>query len=76
MMKKWSGLRLFFNCLGLSTLGAALFLESLILVSLFERGYFTGIEQNMAVLYSEAVLAAFAVAYLLHLVWRFVVSLS
>jgi len=75
-MRRWSGLRLLFHCLGLSAMGAALFLEGLVLISIFEHGYFTGIEQNMTVLYSETILAAFGTAYLLHLVWRFVASAS
>jgi hypothetical protein len=59
---------------GLSILGAALFLQSLVLSGILERGYFMGIEQNLAVLYSEIFLTALAITYLVYLFWRFVVS--
>jgi hypothetical protein len=59
---------------GLSILSAALFLQSLVLSGILERGYFMGIEQNLAVLYSEIFLTALAITYLVYLFWRFVVS--
>lgn len=73
-MRKSSGLGLFFHSLGLSTIGAALFLEGLVLSSILEHGYFSGIEQESVIVYSELFLLAFSLAYLCYLVWRFVVS--
>jgi hypothetical protein len=74
IIRKNFKLRLFLHCVGLSILGAALFLQSLVLSGILERGYFMGIEQNLAVLYSEIFLTALAITYLVYLFWRFVVS--
>ena len=74
MLRKWSELGVLFNCLGLSTLGAAMTLEFMVLSGILTHGYFSGIEQNSAIVYSEVVLAAFGALYLLYLVWRFISS--
>lgn len=66
-------LRLLFHCSGLSALGAALYLQSLVLSGIFENGYFMGIEQNFAVLSFELFLTAFGIAYLAYLVWFVVI---
>jgi cytochrome c biogenesis factor len=67
-------LRLFFHCLGLSALASAVFLQTQVIGSIIENGYFRGIEQNLAVLYFEMLLTAFAVAYCGFLILHFVVS--
>ena len=58
---KNSGIRLFLHALGLSALGASLFLELSVFSSIFQHGYFRAIEQNMVVLYSEIFLSGCAV---------------
>ena len=70
--RKETRLRLLFHCIGLSTLGSALFLQGLVLTSIIENGYFRGIEQNPFILYSEVLLMAFGIAYCVFLVWHFV----
>jgi hypothetical protein len=67
-------LRIVFHCLGISVLGAALFLQSSVLSGIFTQGYFVGVEKNPIVLYSEMFLTAMAFAYLVYLLWRFVIS--
>jgi hypothetical protein len=60
--------------LGLSSLSAAIFLQSLVLSNIIERGIFMGIEHDIAVLYSEIFLTVLAITYLIYLFWRFIVS--
>ena len=74
MIRKNFGLRLFLHCMGISSLGAAIFLQSLVLGGILERGIFIGIEQNIIILYSELFLTALAITYLGYLFWRFIVS--
>ena len=73
-LKRHSKLRLLFHCSGLSALGAALYLQSLVLSGIFENGYFMGIENNIPVLTFELFLTAFGIAYLFYLVWFVVIQ--
>jgi len=65
---------LLFHSLGLSALGAALYLQNSVFSGILLQGYFRGIEQNVAVLAFEVFLDAFAVVYFGYLFWRFVLS--
>ena len=62
------------NCMGLSCLGSALFLQSIVIAGIFQNGYFRGIEQNLAVLLFEACITVFGVAYFGYLFVRFIIS--
>ena len=67
-------LRLLFHCLGLSSLGSALFLQSTVFTSILKNGYFRAVEQNPFVLYSEVVLTGCAIAYFGYILVRFLSS--
>jgi hypothetical protein len=58
--------------MGLSSLGAALYLQSSVINGIVLQGYFRGIENNFAILSFEVFLEAFAVVYFVYLFWRFV----
>jgi len=49
--------------LGLSSLGAALFLEILVLTGIAQHDYFVGSENNLAILALELFLTFFGMAY-------------
>ena len=53
----------FLHLFGLSCLGGAVFLELLVLSDIIRRGYFLGVEPNLAVALFELSLAACAAAY-------------
>jgi hypothetical protein len=53
----------FLHLFGLSCLGGAVFLELLVLSDIIRRGYFLGVEPNLAVAFFELALAACAAAY-------------
>jgi hypothetical protein len=67
-------LRLFFHCLGLSSLGGAIFLQSLVFSGIVAHEIFIGVEHNIAILYSELFLTVLAITYLGYLFWRFIIS--
>jgi hypothetical protein len=67
-------LRVLVHGLGLSSLGSALFLQSLVFSSILQNGYFRGIENNSAILTAEIVLTGFAIAYFGYMFIRFVFS--
>jgi hypothetical protein len=67
-------LRVLVHGLGLSSLGSALFLQSLVFSSILQNGYFRGIEQNHFILTSEIALTGFAIAYFVYMFIRFVFS--
>ena len=69
--QKWHVL---LHTFGLSSLGGALFLQSLVFTSIVTRGYFQGIEQNSSILFSEIALTAFAIAYFAYLYANFIIS--
>ena len=73
-VRKSFRLRLVLHCFGISILGAALFLQSSVLSGILEQGYFIGTERNPLVLYSEVLLTAMAITYLVYLIWRFIIS--
>lgn len=62
------------NCMGLSCIGSALFLQGSVITGIIQNGYFRGIEQNPIVLWLEAGLTAFGAAYFAHMFVRFIVS--
>jgi len=62
------------HSLGLSSLGGALFLQSIVFASILTHGYFQGIEQNPTVLFSEIALTVFAIAYFAYLYANFIIS--
>jgi hypothetical protein len=57
------GIRLVFHILGLSCIGGAVFLQSLVFSGIVLQGYFMAVEQNVAVLTIEIALTAFALLY-------------
>ena len=68
--RKISKQNMFFHSLGLSALGAALFLQFLVLSDILLNGYFRGVEENSAILSFELFLAAVAAIYLCYLFWN------
>jgi len=60
--------------LGLSSLGGALFLQTLVFSSILQNGYFRGIEHNQFILNSEIALTAFAITYFAYMFIRFIFS--
>ncbi len=65
-------LRFFVHGLGLSSLGSALFLQTLVFLSIRQNGYFRGVEQNGLLLNAEIALTAFAIVYFVYLFVRFI----
>lgn len=64
-------IRFLLHCLGLSSLGAALILQYLVLSNILAYGYFRAMEHNSFILYGELVLTLFAFAYLTYLLQHF-----
>ena len=62
------------NCMGLSCLGSALFLQSIVIAGILQNGYFRGIEQNPIVLLFEAAITIFGITYFGYLFVRFIIS--
>ena len=62
------------HSVGLSSLGGALFLQSIVFTSILTRGYFQGMEQNSCILFSEIALTAFAIAYFVYMYANFIIS--
>jgi len=62
--------KVLFNGLGLGALGAALFLQILVFSDILVRGYFIGIEKNLAILYFEVILTCFVIVYFSYLFWH------
>ena len=67
-------LRVLVHGLGLSSLGSALFLQSLVFFNIFQNGYFRGVEQNRTILNLEIGLTGIAIAYFVYIFIRFVSS--
>ena len=63
-------IRFVFHSLGLSCLGGSIFLQVLVFSGIFQRGYFTAIEQNFTVLTFEIILTGFAVIYFIYIFQR------
>lgn len=51
------------HVLGLSSVAGALFLQTTVLTSIAQNGYFRGVESNRLILSSEIGLTAFAITY-------------
>ncbi len=56
-------LRLFLHTLGISCIGGAVFLQTMVFADIAQRGYFTAIERNPAILTLEVGLTGFGIAY-------------
>jgi len=69
--RKW---RVLIHGLGLSSLGSALFLQATVFTGILQNGYFRGIEQNSAILYTEIGMTSFAAAYFGYMFLRFIIS--
>jgi ABC-type uncharacterized transport system permease subunit len=69
--RKW---RVLIHGLGLSSLGSALFLQATVFTGILQNGYFRGVEQNPAILYTEIGMTSFAVAYFGYMFLRFIIS--
>gem|GEM_PF-1503802 len=52
-----------FHGLGLSCLCCAVFIQVLMLINVFQKGYFIGIEYNPVILFSELTLSFFGTIY-------------
>jgi hypothetical protein len=65
-------LRWFIHGLGLSSLASALFLQGTVFTNILQNGYFRGVEQNSAILYTEIALTGFAVAYFGYMLVKFI----
>ena len=63
-----------FHTLGLSCLGGAIFLQSLVFAGITQQGYFTAVEQNSAILSFEVVLTVFAIIYFVYIYQRLIRS--
>lgn len=67
-------LRVLIHGVGLSSLGSALFLQSTVFTSILKNGYFRGVENNPAILYSEIALTGIAITYFGYMFVRFIFS--
>jgi hypothetical protein len=63
-------IRFVFHSLGLSCLGGAIFLQTLVFADILQHGYFMAVEQNLATLAFEVALTAFAVIYFIYIYQR------
>ena len=66
--------RVVFHSLGLSCLGGAIFLQSLVFADILQHGYFMAVEQNPAILTFEIMLTAFALIYFIYIYQRLIRS--
>jgi hypothetical protein len=69
-----SRIRVIFHALGLSCLGGAIFLQTLVFADIFQNGYFMAVEHNQAILLFEIGLTAFAFIYFGYMYQRFIRS--
>ena len=67
-------IRLAFHSLGLSCLGGAIFLQTLVFTGIAQQGYFMAIEQNTTILTFEVALTAFAIIYFVYIYQRLIRS--
>ena len=75
-MRRRQCVSLFLHGLGLSSFGAALFLQVTVFNGIVERGYFRGVEQNPIALWAEVGLTVFGIVYFSYLSIRLVLSVS
>jgi len=69
-------LKILLHIIGLSTIGSALFLQTLVCTSIIKNGYFRGFEQNQAVIITELALTFFGIVYFAVFYVRFILKLS
>ena len=70
------GIRVIFHMLGLSCLGGAIFLQSIVFAGIARQGYFMAVEQNSTILGFEVVLTAFAALYFVYVYQRLLRSVK
>ena len=68
--------RTLFHTFGLSCLGGAIFLQTLVFADILQHGYFMAVEQNPAILTFEVVLTGFALVYFIYLYQRLMRAVS
>jgi hypothetical protein len=69
-------MRVLFHTLGLSCLGGAIFLQTLVFTDILQHGYFMAAENNPAILIFEVVLTFFALIYFIYIYQRFIRSIK
>jgi len=62
--------------LGLSCIGGAIFLQSLVFAGIAQEGYFMAVEQNAAILLVEMAITAFALIYFFYIYQRLIRSVK
>ncbi len=67
-------LRILIHTMGLSCLGGAMILQTLVFTDIAQQGSFTGVEKNPWILSLELALTAFALAYFIYIYQRFIRS--
>jgi hypothetical protein len=67
---------LFFHSLGLSCLGAAIFLEIIVFTGIIQHGYFMAVENNPAILSFEVILVSFSAIYFVYIFQRLIRSVK
>jgi hypothetical protein len=60
------------HSLGLSCLGAAIFLQILVFSNIFMQGYFKAVETNQSILVLEMVLTTFTAIYFIYVYQRLI----
>ena len=63
-----------FHTFGLSCIGGAIFLQLLVFTDILQHGYFTAVENNPAILFSEILLTGFSALYFAYMYQRFIRS--
>ena len=69
-------MRVLFHTLGLSCLGGAIFLQTLVFTDILQHGYFMAAENNPTILIVEVVLTFFALIYFIYIYQRFIRSIK
>ncbi|MEM2971749.1 MAG: hypothetical protein QW270_04930 [Candidatus Bathyarchaeia archaeon] len=69
-------IQVLFHILGLSCLGGAIFLQTLVFTDILQHGYFMAIENNPAILAFEMLLTMFAIIYFIYMYQRFIRSIK
>jgi hypothetical protein len=69
-------MRVLFHTLGLSCLGGAIFLQTLVFTDILQHGYFMAAENNPTILIFEVVLTFFALIYFIYIYQRFIRSIK
>ncbi|MCS7114896.1 MAG: hypothetical protein RMJ15_06890 [Nitrososphaerota archaeon] len=69
-------IRVIIHSLGLSCLGGAIFLQTLVFMGILQHGYFMAVENNLAVLTFEIFLTLFALAYFIYIYRSFIRSIK